>query len=358
MKIKTDNLNKVVYLEKLHFSNASILFETVNDILNNNLFDYKIVILERGESLASCFELYSRFHYLLSTNNLTNKVYIFTETEVEEYYSFIRNKFGWECVFLTAFYDSPNIYLNEYKIDFEPSIHIHRWQLDYKIPIEKKIKKHFLTLNRSYRSKSHWYRKELYKFMNDIDIMNKSYASFRFIKEFDNNFNEPINHIDDINNKHNLYTQIDLKELYNSAFITLLTESNSEPTLKVRLLNDMAVFSDEMFEFRNDYLTEKTSRNLILGMPFIMLGPAHSLDRLHKMGFKTFDGFINESYDRESDQNVRMELIKEEIFKISKLSTNYLENIYKELYPILLHNKNNIKNIQDNNAKKIQNIWK
>lgn len=358
MKIKIDSLNRVVYLKQFHFSNNDILSETVKDIVDNNLFDYNIVVLERGESPASCFELYSRFHYLLSINNLANKVYIFTETEVGEYYSFIKNRFGWDCVFLTAFYDSPQMYLNTYGLDFESSVHIHHWQLDYKIPTEKKIQKHFLTLNRSYRTESHWHRRELYEFMNDIDILKKSYASFRFIEEFDNNFNEPINHIDDINSQHNLYTQIDLKRLYSSTFITLLTESNISPTINIRLLNNVAGFSDERFEFRNDYLTEKTARSIMLGMPFIMLGPAYSLDRLHKMGFKTFDGFINESYDRETDQYARMELIKEEIFKISKLSTNYLENIYKELYPILLHNRNNVKNIQDNNAKKIQNIWK
>jgi hypothetical protein len=115
---------------------------------------------------------------------------------------------------------------------------------------------------------------------------------------------------------------------------------------------------DERFEFRNDYLSEKTSRNLMMGLPFIMVGPYKSLDRLKNMGFKTFEMIIDESYDMEPDPLQRFEMIKNEIIKISKLSVDEMESIHKELYPILIHNRNNIKNIQDNNAKKIQSLWK
>lgn len=358
MKIEINRLNKVVYLKQFNFSNREALNKCVNQIVANNLIDYNLLILERGESPASCFEMYDRFQHLLIQHNFHNNVYILTETEVPEYYSFIKDRFGWECIFLTSFYDYPSIYENDYKLNFGASIHIHHWQLAYNIPLKKDIKKNFLTLNRSFRNEAHWHRKELYNFMKENNLFDKSYASFRFVKEFDNNFNESIQHIDDINSNHNMYTQIDLKPLYETSFVTILTESNFGPSIRMRLLSPSPDKSDEMCEFRNDYLTEKTSRSLMLGMLFIMIGPYKSLDRLKNMGFKTFDKFINEDYDNEYDSLKRFEMIKTEIIKLSKLSISEMESIYKEIYPILIHNRNNIKSIQNNNAKKIQSLWK
>lgn len=358
MKIEINQANKVVYLKQFNFSNFEALNKCVNQIVANKLIDYNLLILERGESPASCFEMYDRFNELLHQHEYTNNVYILTETEVPEYYSFIKDRYGWECVFLTSFYDYPGIYENTYGLNFGASVHIHHWQMNYVIPTEKNIQKYFLTLNRSYRTEAQKHRMELYNFMKETDLLNKAYASFRFVEEFDNNFDEPINHIDDINFNHNLYTQIDLKGLYETSFITLLTESNSSPTIKMRLLTMNGDSSDTRYEFKNDYLTEKTARSLSLGMPFIMIGPHNALVRLKNMGFKTFDGFIDERYDVEPDVDKRFEMIKSEILKISKLSINEMESIYKEIYPILIHNRDNIKTIQDNNAKKIQSLWK
>lgn len=358
MKIEINDLNKVVYLKQYHFSNRQLLNKCVNEIVANELYDYNLLILERGESPASCFELYNRFKALLLQHNLNNKVYVITETQVSEYHSFIKEKFGWECVFLTSFYDYPMIYEKTYGLNFGASVHIHHWQLDYVIPTDKKIKKHFLTLNRSYRNEAHMHRMDLYNFMKESNLLDKAYASFRFVEEFDNNFNESINNIDDINTNHNLYTQIDLKELYESAFLTLLTESNFSSTIKMRLLSSTIGYSDEVCEFRNDYLTEKTARSLMLGMPFIMIGPPYSLNRLKSLGFKTFDMFIDESYDNELNPQKRFNMIKSEINKIASLSIKQMEILYNAIYPTLIHNRNNIKNIQNDNAIKIQNLWK
>jgi hypothetical protein len=358
MNIELNNLNKFVCLEKIVFSNKEILTESIEFLSKNISKDYDIIICERGEGIASCFELYAIFESLLKEFGLNNKVYIFTETEVSEYYEFIKNRFGWECIFLTAFYDMPRIYQRLYNLNFPANIHIFNWQDAYKIPFDKHIEKHFLTLNRSYRNVSHEHRKYLHSFMKDMDMFDKSYASFRFLPEMYNNFGEQIQHIDDINQNQNSYSQITIKHLYDSAFLSILTESDFQSTIKLRLLSSLNNGEDERFEFRNDYLSEKTSRNLMMGLPFIMVGPYKSLDRLKNMGFKTFEMIIDESYDMEPDPLQRFEMIKNEIIKISKLSVDEMESIHKELYPILIHNRNNIKNIQDNNAKKIQSLWK
>lgn len=356
MSIEFDTNNKIAYLSKRVFSDISNLKESILLIKQTVSSDYKFIILERGETMASCFEMYSIFKNELDNFNLNNSVYILTESESADYYNFIKNRFGWECVFLTAFYDTPRIYERIYGLPFQSSIHIHHWQTSYKIPIDKNIEKNFLTLNRSYRNDAHWHRMELYHFMKDSNLFDKTYASFRFLPEFDNNFGENINHIDDINNNHDSYTQINLQKLYESSFVSILTESNYDNTIKMRLLHSDESAMDEYFEFTNDYLTEKTSRNMIMGIPFIMVGPYKSLDRLKHMGFKTFSEYIDEAYDDEPNGYKRFEMIKKEIIRLSNLSINEMKSIHSSLYPTLLYNQSNIKNIQDTNAEKIKNL--
>ena len=44
-------------------------------------------------------------------------------------------------------------------------------------------------------------------------------------------------------------------------------------------------------------------------MPFVILGNRLSLLKVRQLGFKTFDGLIDESYDKESDPELRYNLV-------------------------------------------------
>ena len=45
------------------------------------------------------------------------------------------------------------------------------------------------------------------------------------------------------------------------------------------------------------------------GLPFIYVGARHSLQMLKELGFRTFDKFIDESYDDVKDNYDRLESI-------------------------------------------------
>ena len=51
------------------------------------------------------------------------------------------------------------------------------------------------------------------------------------------------------------------------------------------------------------HLTEKTLRPLACGHPFMLLNGAGALETIRSYGFKTFQPYINESYDKESCTN-------------------------------------------------------
>ena len=53
----------------------------------------------------------------------------------------------------------------------------------------------------------------------------------------------------------------------------------------------------ETDEYQNYWFTDKVGKCLATGKPFVMLSGQHSLKNLKALGFKTFDQYIDESYD-------------------------------------------------------------
>ena len=87
-------------------------------------------------------------------------------------------------------------------------------------------------------------------------------------------------------------------------------------------------------------LTEKTWRNIGLEKPFIMIGQQNTLKTLHRLGYKTFHPYINESYDLMHDDQRILAAMKECI-KLAKFTDDQWNKFYEDIQPILKHNKCN-----------------
>ncbi len=92
------------------------------------------------------------------------------------------------------------------------------------------------------------------------------------------------------------------------------------------------------------HLTEKTFKPICLGMPFIILGTAGSINYLKSYGFKTFDTFWDESYDQETDLIVRAEKIAQVLYKLDRLTYKQKNELWRELIPIVDYNYNHFYN--------------
>lgn len=86
------------------------------------------------------------------------------------------------------------------------------------------------------------------------------------------------------------------------------------------------------------FLTEKTWRPIEQLTPFIVQGPQGFLKNLQQLGFITFENWWSEKYDDYSFYCKPFEICKL-IEQISSWSTDYCTKIYKEMLPILEHNK-------------------
>lgn len=75
------------------------------------------------------------------------------------------------------------------------------------------------------------------------------------------------------------------------------------------------------------HLSEKILKPIMYKTPFILVGPVGSLKALHKLGYKTFSDFIDESYDNIEDPYQRMQAVVNLIKDISQMSTGKLAEI-------------------------------
>ena len=66
------------------------------------------------------------------------------------------------------------------------------------------------------------------------------------------------------------------------------------------------------------------------------------------MGFKTFDGFIDESYDDICDNDERIKKIYSEIKKLCQLSKEEIHEWYWKMEDILIHNHRHLLSIHNN----------
>ena len=93
-------------------------------------------------------------------------------------------------------------------------------------------------------------------------------------------------------------------------------------------------------EFPAGYLSEKIWKPIGHCQPFILAGPANSLEHIRKrFGYKTFHPYIDESYDAEFDDFKRLEMIKIEIDKFSKKSKEQKDQFLNDVKDICVFNQ-------------------
>ena len=118
--------------------------------------------------------------------------------------------------------------------------------------------------------------------------------------------------------------------------------------LEAHISSYVNVVTETLFETNTNntvFFSEKIFKPIICLQPFILVGQAHGLKYLKEMGYKTFDPFIDESYDNIENPIDRLEAIIEQIKIISNMSWEQLNNLLCDLYPILLHNFTNHVNL-------------
>ena len=86
------------------------------------------------------------------------------------------------------------------------------------------------------------------------------------------------------------------------------------------------------------FLSEKVFKPILRCHPFILVSRPHSLRKLKELGYKTFSPYIDESYDEEVNDYVRLRMIVDEIARLSNLSEPMLIEFLTAVKEIVEYN--------------------
>lgn len=113
--------------------------------------------------------------------------------------------------------------------------------------------------------------------------------------------------------------------LYTNSLVSVVTETNF-----------YTGFGCEIGRF----LSEKTFKPIAKCHPFIIASVPNMLEKLRELGYKTFSPYIDESYDLEKDDNLRILKIIKELERIASMSDTQVEEFIHNVKPICEYNKN------------------
>jgi hypothetical protein len=101
-------------------------------------------------------------------------------------------------------------------------------------------------------------------------------------------------------------------------------------------------------------LTEKVFKPIANFQPFVFVAYPGALALLKELGFKTFSPFIDESYDDELDEAVRLQMIYKEIDRLCCMSIQEMHDWYWAMKEILIHNHNHLLTLQHQEPKSLE----
>ena len=215
-------------------------------------------------------------------------------------------------------------------------------------PTARKLKKKYITFNRL-TSSLRVYRSLFVSKLTQLDILDQGYVSYTDTCPDGGTYREHLNQAvtdklitqDVANNTINTLdtVQFPLRIDYQNA-PTIPNQSMVLSAVEQTQESFVYVVTETCFWENKCYLTEKIFKPIVSKMPFILVGCAFNLEYLKSYGFRTFDHWFDESYDKIVDPLLRLDAITKLLKSICSYSNEELENMLAEMQAVLDHNYN------------------
>lgn len=143
----------------------------------------------------------------------------------------------------------------------------------------------------------------------------------------------------EVSEHNNFYTPI----LENSLFSLVTETSFGIPDIGTDIIG-----KENWIEYFDEgFITEKTFRTLANGHPCVWVGAPGLTKVLQRIGFKTFNEYWDESYDKITDPIDRINAVIDLVEQLCKLSQSERKELYENMKPVLKHNQELILNMQE-----------
>jgi len=108
--------------------------------------------------------------------------------------------------------------------------------------------------------------------------------------------------------------------------------------IDAHLKSFLNIVTETLYDSDSIFISEKTYKPIYLCQPFIIFGNPFTLNKLHELGYKTFNNWWDESYDSELDLSKRFTKIVKVIETISELNLNELKELKNKIQDVVIHN--------------------
>jgi hypothetical protein len=109
-----------------------------------------------------------------------------------------------------------------------------------------------------------------------------------------------------------------------------------------------SIVTETFYHIKNLFFSEKIFCSMLFRHIIFYLGPAHSLEYLRSLGFKTFSHIIDESYDSIEDNSQRVIALTKSMTEFLSKPIEEIHDIYIKNIEILDHNRNLVNSIDIN----------
>ena len=152
--------------------------------------------------------------------------------------------------------------------------------------------------------------------------------------------------LDHLDNPHFVKNAFDRNQIFNSmkpvdhnTWLSQLVVFDLYEQCYIDVVTETAALHPDLF-----YISEKLSKSLLVGMPFLVFGCKNFLQYLTELGFKTYSNWLDESYDSISDNVKRAQAVAESLYQFSKKSERSKLRFLHECRSTTEHNRQLIKN--------------
>ena len=139
----------------------------------------------------------------------------------------------------------------------------------------------------------------------------------------------------DLGNKEQKWSNV-VYDALESSDIHIVIESHFDP-----FLGPNFEWAKKTYNAKNispGFITEKVWKAVSCKKPFILAATPYILRDFKKLGYKTFDGFIDESYDEIEDDKLRLKALVTEVERINNLPSEEYQQLLEGVKEVVNYN--------------------
>ena len=230
--------------------------------------------------------------------------------------------------------------------------------VEFRSNLKKTANRHYCTFN----GRAGYDRVQLLKYLHSNDLLEKGFSTWHFDGETWDIIRseqlgiEPVNRLPSGNSNTEDFknisvewgkrTEYELIECYRNSLFEIVVETitnidqesyNRDSPIEGR---DAPIYILNSVPNANTvFLTEKTARPLLWGMPFFLNSGQYALKALRDMGFRTFDTLWDETYDTLPDAHARATAMHQSIKEVLAQPLEQLAEKIAQHKDIMSHNQ-------------------